>query len=40
MDVGCSCVVLVYIRKLYKTQASELNILALLHDYSFFIIKI
>ena len=27
-----------YITKLYKKQASELSIVALLHDYSFFII--
>ena len=26
--------------KLYETQASELSIVALLHDYSFFIITI
>ena len=26
--------------KLYETQASELSIVALLHDYSFFIITV
>ena len=30
----------VYKTKLYETQASELSIVALLHDYSFFIITI
>ena len=30
----------VYVTKLYETQASELSIVALLHDYSFFIITI
>ena len=30
----------VYMTKLYDTQASELSIVALLHDYSFFIITI
>ena len=30
----------VYMTKLYETQASELSIVALLHDYSFFIITI
>ena len=30
----------VYMSKLYETQASELSTVALLHDYSFFIITI
>ena len=30
----------VYMTKLYETQASELSIVVLLHDYSFFIIAI
>ena len=30
----------VYMTKLYETQASELSIVALLHDNSFFIITI
>ena len=30
----------VYMPKLYETQAFELSIVALLHDYSFFIITI
>ena len=30
----------VYMTKLYETQATELSIVALLHDYSFFIITI
>ena len=30
----------VYMTKLYETQASELSIVALLHDYSFFYINI
>ena len=30
----------VYMTKLYETQASELSIVALLHDYSFFKITI
>ena len=30
----------VYMTMLYETQASELSIVALLHDYSFFIIII
>ena len=30
----------VYMTKLYETQASELSIVALLHDYSFFIITV
>ena len=30
----------VYMTKLYETEASELSIVALLHDYSFFIITI
>ena len=30
----------VYMPKLYETQALEQNIVALLHDYSFFIITI
>ena len=30
----------VFMTKLYETQASELRIVALLHDYSFFIITI
>ena len=30
----------VYRAKLYETQASELSIVALLHDYSFFMITI
>ena len=32
------CFFSVYMTKLYETQASELSIVALLHDYSFFII--
>ena len=34
------CFFSVYMPKLYETQASELSIVALLHDYSFFIITI
>ena len=34
------CLFLVYMTKLYETQASELSIVALLHDHSFFIITI
>ena len=30
----------VYMTKLYETQVSELSIVALLHDYSFFIITV
>ena len=30
------CFFSVYMPKLYETQASELSIVALLHDYSFF----
>ena len=30
----------VYTTKMYETEASELSIVALLHDYSFFIITI
>ena len=30
----------VYMTKLYELQASELSIVALLHDYSFFIITV
>ena len=30
----------VYMTKLYETQASELSIVALLHNYSFFIITV
>ena len=30
----------VYMTKLHETQASELSIVALLHDYSFFLITI
>ena len=30
----------VYMTKVYETQASELTIVALLHDYSFFIITV
>ena len=30
----------VYMTKLFETQASELSIVALLHDYSFFIITV
>ena len=30
----------VYMTKLYETQLPELSIVALLHDYSFFIITI
>ena len=30
----------VFMTKLYETQESELSIVALLHDYSFFIITI
>ena len=30
----------VYMRKLYEAQASELSIVPLLHDYSFFIITV
>ena len=30
----------VYMTKLYETQSSELNIVALLHDYNFFIITV
>ena len=30
----------VYMAKLYETQASELSIVTLLYDYSFFIITI
>ena len=30
----------VYMTKFYETQASELRIMALLHDYSFFIITV
>ena len=30
----------IYMTKLYETEASELSIVALLHDYSFFIIAI
>ena len=38
---GFSCVFFsVYLTKLYETQASELSFVALLHDYSFFIITI
>ena len=38
---GLSCVfLLVYITKLCEKQASELSTVALLHDYSFFIITI
>ena len=38
---GLSCVFFsVYMTKLYETQASEQSIVALLHDYSFFIITI
>ena len=34
------CFFSVYMTKLYETEASELSIEALLHDYSFFIITI
>ena len=34
------CFFSVYMTKLYETQVSELSIVALLHDYSFFIITI
>ena len=34
------CFFSVYMTKLYETQASELSIVALLYDYSFFIITI
>ena len=34
------CFFPVYMPKLYETQASELSIVALLHDYSFFKITI
>ena len=34
------CFCSVYMTKLYETQASELSIVALLHDYNFFIIAI
>ena len=34
------CFFSVYIAMLYETQASELSIVALLHDYSFFIITV
>ena len=34
------CFFSVYMTMLYETQASELSIVALLHDYSFFIITI
>ena len=34
------CFFPVYMTKLYETQASELSIVALLHDYSFFMITI
>ena len=38
---GFSCVFFsVYMTKLYETQASELSIVALLHDYRFFIITV
>ena len=30
----------IYMTKLFETQAAELSIVALLHDYSFFIITI
>ena len=30
----------VYMTELYETQASELSIVALLHDYRFFIITV
>ena len=30
----------VYMTKLYEAQTSELSIVALLHDYSFFIITV
>ena len=34
------CFFSVYMIKLYETQASEVSIVALLHDYSFFIITV
>ena len=34
------CFFSVDVTKLYETQASELSIVALLHDYSFFIITV
>ena len=34
------CFFSVYMTKLYETQASGLSIVALLHDYSFFIITV
>ena len=37
---SCGFFFSVYMAKLYETQASELSIVALLHDYSVFIITI
>ena len=34
------CFFSVYMTKLYETQVSELSIVALLHNYSFFIITV